>query len=427
MARSPFSNYAFRWIFLGHLTSLLGASVTTIGLALLALRAAPEQPSVVLGTALAIKMVTYICVAPLSPRLSARWARRQWLIVLDLVRALVVAVLPLLTTISEFYLAIGLLSAASALFTPVYQSLLPMIITEDELYLRALSWSQMASSTGQLAGPLIAAALLLSFSFEILFWANALTFLFSAFCILRAVPTTDARPSIEAQRPWWGFSAYLRTPRLRAMGCAYIGIALTSATLIVNTAPYIATLLDASESVYAIAISCAGLGTIAGAAAAPRLAHRMRLLLACAGFLMTTGLAAAGSLPEVPLLLTLWTLLGFGLGLAQTPAGTLIKRSSSADDRDAYFAAHFALTHGCWLAAYLFVGYLVTYVGWSPSFLITSVLTGVAGGLCWLLYPVPDPQMLTHRHGDQEHTHEFVIDAQHPRWPHPTSGRPTTL
>ena len=60
----PLSIADFRWLFLGQLVSLIGTGLATVALALLAFDLNPSDAGLVLGFALAIKMVAYLTVAP---------------------------------------------------------------------------------------------------------------------------------------------------------------------------------------------------------------------------------------------------------------------------------------------------------------------------------------------------------------------------
>ena len=265
-AGSPFAIPAYRRLFAAHTTSLIGSGVSTVALALLAIQIAPQGASVVLGLALAVKMLMYVSIAPFAGMVAARVPAKTALVTLDVVRAGVVAAMPWIQTEAQIYLAIALLSSASALFTPIYQGLLPSVVKAEDAYVRALSWAQIAFSLERIVSPLLAALLLLFLSFGNLFWLNAVTFLVSAALILQ-LPVGVLERSGDAQRPWWGISAYLHTPRLRAVLLAYVGIATASALVVVNTAVYLVQHLGHTPAVLSLTLAASGFGAICGAAA----------------------------------------------------------------------------------------------------------------------------------------------------------------
>ena len=63
---SVLKNRTYRRLFAAQVVSLLGTGLATIALALLAYELAGDEAGKVLGTALAIKMVAYISVAPVA-------------------------------------------------------------------------------------------------------------------------------------------------------------------------------------------------------------------------------------------------------------------------------------------------------------------------------------------------------------------------
>ena len=122
---SILSRRTFRHLFLAQVVSLVGTGLATVALGLLAWHLAQDRAGVVMGTALAIKMVAYVGLAPVASALADRLPRRAFLVGLDLIRAGVIAFLPFVTEVGQVYLLIFLLQAASAGFTPAFQSTSP--------------------------------------------------------------------------------------------------------------------------------------------------------------------------------------------------------------------------------------------------------------------------------------------------------------
>ena len=119
---SPFSNSVYARLFTAQIVALLGTGLTTVALALLAYDLAGGDAGRVLGTALAIKMVAYVVLAPIAGGLADRLPRKQFLIALDLMRAGFVACLPFVNEIWQIYALILLMQACSAGFTPLFQA-----------------------------------------------------------------------------------------------------------------------------------------------------------------------------------------------------------------------------------------------------------------------------------------------------------------
>lgn len=440
---SPFDNTQYRRLFSAQVLSLLGTGVTTVALALLAVGLAGEDAGTVLGTALALKMAVYVVGAPLISRFAQRFQRKPWLVSLDLLRAALVLCLPFVTAAWQIYVLVVLINACAASFTPVFQATVPTIFRDEAVYQKALSWAQTAYALEQLASPMIAALILVTFHYHVLFNINVLTFLASALLILWTdVPAT--RPGFQSADRLFGLRAYLRTPRLRATWFMYFAVAAASAMVIVNTAVYVMTYLSLSESALALALAASGAGSMLGALSVPRLldrfTHRAVMLSGCV--LLTSGLAIGTTTPAWFGLLPIWFVLGYGLTLVQTPVGALVRRSCTDRDSAALFAANFSLSHACWFFAYLLAGYLGAYSSWHITFAVLATIACVATFSAWRTFPSPDPLEITHTHdvlehasdhehdslhdssaGDSQHrhepvthTHHFVIDEHHPSW-----------
>ena len=65
---SPLSHAPFRRLFGARTLALVGSGLTTIALSLLAYDLVDERAGVVLGGALALKMIAYVTIAPVVAR-----------------------------------------------------------------------------------------------------------------------------------------------------------------------------------------------------------------------------------------------------------------------------------------------------------------------------------------------------------------------
>ena len=213
----------------------------TVALGLLAYELAGADAGAVLGTALAIKMLAYVGVAPVAQAFADWLPRRLLLVALDLVRAVVAICLPFVTEVWQIYLLIFVLQAASAGFTPTFQATIPDILPDEEDYTKALSLSRLAYDLESLISPMLAAALLTVISFHNLFAGTVLGFLVSAALVVSVrLPTSvPGRRRGIWERTTRGTRIYLATPRLRGL----LAISLAAASPIPLLAPVISTTL----------------------------------------------------------------------------------------------------------------------------------------------------------------------------------------
>ncbi|NBZ86491.1 MFS transporter [Stagnihabitans tardus] len=423
---------AFRHLFAAQVVALTGTGLATVALGLLAWDLAGDRAGTVLGTALAIKMLAYVGLAPLASALADRLPRRGFLVTLDLIRAAVIACLPFVTTETQIYALIFVLQAASAGFTPAFQSTLPDLLPDPKAYLRGLSLMRVAEDLEQIASPLLAAALLTLVSFPVLFAGTVLGFLASA--ALVASVSLPPRQRVEesfARSLTKGLAIYAATPRLRGLLALEGAVAAAGAMVYVNTVVLVQARLGLSQGFVALAFAAFGAGSMAAALLLPRLlqdrADRGPMLTGA--LMMLVGVACLPWVTGFAGLAVLWALVGAGFAAAQVPIGRIVSRSAREEDRGAVFAAQFALSHAAWLVTYPLAGWLGSAWGLPQAALALAALGAAAWGLGLALWPGHDPDALPHAHPDlapdhphlaehaAPHVHDFVIDRLHPRWP----------
>ncbi|MEW2914630.1 MFS transporter [Leisingera sp. JC11] len=430
-------NRTYRHLFLAQIVALSGTGLATVALGLLAFDLAGERAGVVLGTALTIKMVAYVTVAPIAAAWAEQVDRRRMLITLDMVRMAVAVCLPFVTEVWQVYILIFVLQSASAGFTPAFQASIPDVLTEEKDYTQALSLSRLAYELESLVSPMLAAALLVLVSSSTLFWGTAAGFAASALLLLSiALPS----PEPKAPRPVWdrttrGIRNYLRTPRLRGLLALNWVVSAMAAMVLVNTVVLVRAGMGQGESAVALALACFGGGSMLSAMLLPRLLERLpdRSVMLAGGAL---GSAALGLLALTSLawplgfarLAIAWFVIGLGYSAVLTPSGRLLARSAHAADRPAIFAAQFTLSHACWLVFYPLSAWLMAAWGAGAAMLVLALLAAaglIAAGYLWprdsaspVAHSHPDlPPDHPHLQGGHPHAHPIIIDDLHPRIP----------
>jgi H+ antiporter protein len=430
-------NRTYRHLFLAQVIALVGTGLATVALGLLAYDLAGDRAGAVLGTALAIKMIAYVAVAPIAGAFAEVLPRRAMLVTLDLVRAAVALCLPFVSEIWQVYVLIFVLQSASAAFTPAFQATIPDVLPEEKDYTRALSLSRLAYDLESLVSPMLAAALLTVISFHSLFAGTVFGFLASAVLVVSVtLPSHPAkeRRSIYA-RTTRGLRLYLATPRLRGLLALCLTVSAAGAMVIVNTVVFVQAEFGLAASDTAIALAAFGSGSMLAALVLPRLLDRLpdRQVMLYGAVLLSAGLIATAFIETYGLLLALWFLLGIGYSVVQTPSGRLLRRSAHPEDRPALFAAHFALSHACWLITYPLAGWLGVAVGLPGAALVLATLASGGFIAALSLWDRADEVHVEHSHDDladdhphlreghhrigRRHSHAFMIDRLHPDWP----------
>ncbi|MAF04212.1 MFS transporter [Herbaspirillum sp.] len=428
-----FANRSYRHLFLAQVIALVGTGLATVALGLLAFDLAGENAGTVLGTALAIKMLAYIGVAPIASAFAERLPRRATLVSLDLIRAAVAISLPFVTQIWEIYILIFVLQSASAAFTPTFQATIPDVLPDEDEYTKALSLSRLAYDLESVVSPMLAAALVSVMSFHMLFAGTAIGFIGSALLVVSVLlPRAKLGPPRGIyDRTTKGIRAYLATPRLRGLLALNLAVASASAMVIVNTVVYVQARFGLTQTQTAWALAAFGGGSMTAALVLPGLLKTIpdRTAMLSGAGLLVAGLWCGALIASYPWLLALWVVLGIGYSLTQTPSGRLLRRSSSPADRPSLFAAQFALSHACWLITYPVAGWLGARIGLSGTFAILGAIALAATLIAAKVWPRDDPDQLEHEHDDMDeshehlggggkrHRHSFVIDEDHRRWP----------
>lgn len=382
-------NPTYARLFSAQIIALLGTGLLTVALGLLAYDIAGSDAGAVMGTVMAIKMVAYVLVSPVTTALVSRLPARRVLIGADLVRAGVAVSLPFVTEAWQTYVLIFLLQSASATFTPTFQAVIPSVLPDEREYTRALSLSRLAYDLESLLSPLLAAALLTVTAYNNLFFGTVIGFLVSAALVaLARFPAIQApEPAPFLDRLTRGTRAYWARLELRGLLGINLVVATTTAMVIVNTVVLVQADLGRPQQDVALLLAAYGGGSMLVALGLPRVLDAVpdrRVMLAGAAALPVLLLAAVGAMTGLHAgaqwawLLVLWALMGAATAAVLTPSARLLRRNSTEQNRPAVFAAQFSLSHACFLLTYPLAGLLGARIG-LPAVGLVLVGIGAAG------------------------------------------------
>ena len=374
--RQLLRNRVFGRLYLAQLVSLGGTGLLTIALGLLAYDLAGANAATVLGTALAIKMVAYVLMAPLMRAALAFVLATRVLVGADLVRVAMAACLPLVHHTWQIYLLVFALQTAAATFTPTFTAAITRVVPDDEQYTTAVSASRAAYDAEALISPLIAGALLTVIAYSELFFCTAMGFILSALLVgtsglgridrhSRVTPTT---PKL-LQRISSGPRILLSRSEFRGVVAANVTVAAGTAVVLVNTVIYVRSAIGADDTAVAIGLACFGCGSILATIAVPHLTRRFRVTsVALAGAVGITIALLATCLwmslaPKFALLAGTWVALGAATSLINTIVPRLIRDHTTIDERDDVFAAQFSTSHAAFLVTYALAGWGPTIMG----------------------------------------------------------------
>ncbi|GHO95760.1 MFS transporter [Reticulibacter mediterranei] len=315
---SFFLNRHFAWLWMGQTVSNLGSWITSNGFALTAvliLHATTFQ----MGLLAALGSVPVIVFGLLAGVWIDRLPRKRLLILADLGRTLLLLLIPLaalsgLLRIELLYVVIVLVGTLTVFFEIAHKSFLPALIDREQLA-EGNSKLEASSALAEIAGPSLSGLLIQAITapFAIIF--DALSFLFSAFCIGMIRVQEPANPPMERSQSIWremweGLQVLWHDGRLRALAISagmrnFFGGAF--ATLYTF---YVVRDLGVTPLVYGILVTMGGAGALLGALVAPWAARRFGLsklliasLLIDGCMTLCTPLAAGPALAVVTMLI----------------------------------------------------------------------------------------------------------------------------
>jgi predicted MFS family arabinose efflux permease len=234
--RSLFRQHDFRQLFVAKATSSVGTQLTGLAMPVLAVQVlhADELQMGLLGT---FEFLAFLVIGLPAGAWVDRWRRKRVLVTNDLVRAVVLASIPLAWALDVLTLAqllvVALVTGACTVFFDVAdQSYLPEIV-EPQRIGEGNAKLQAAESVSSIAGPALAGGLIKLIGPTRAIGLDALTFVGSAWSVSR-IQHEDSAPERADRRPLRveiaeGLVFVLRHPLLlRITACTSIGNFFTS-------------------------------------------------------------------------------------------------------------------------------------------------------------------------------------------------------
>jgi MFS family permease len=323
-----------------------------------------------------------------------RYDRKRIMIGCDLLRALLVATLPLLyhlgwLNVTGLTVVAVLLGIAGTPFAPARNALVPEVVGASAL-LSANGLLQVSFRAAYFVGPLLLAPLIAFFSLPVVFLVDATTFVCSivtlALMRIPAITSPASRPGLWADL-LAGWQALRLAPEVQVVITTFVlAILVASGFLTVGVVALVGTQLHESAGQYGFVIGIAGLAEVVGALIITRLPLRNLALSAVLSwavlgvFRLPLGLVT--TLPEAAALLGLTGMLS---ALTDIPLIALVQSQISH--------RHLAKVLGLWEAGIigamsvspLLASFLLTHIGLQGGFALSGTTLMVLGGASALL------------------------------------------
>ena len=228
------TNQNYRYTWMGQVVSEVGDHFNTI--AVFSLILAQTNSGLAVAGVMLSRAIPMLLAGPLAGVSLDRFNRRQLMIWSDLVRAVLAGLFVLGVPLGRswiIYVLSALMMAASPFFTSGRASILPAIATKDELH-TANSMTQTTQWTTTAIGSFLGGFSAEVMGYEIAFFLNSLSFLFSALCISKLrvpegafVAKRNSLDETKVVKPWQDYKdglKYMRSiPLLAGLGFVSVG------------------------------------------------------------------------------------------------------------------------------------------------------------------------------------------------------------
>ena len=376
-----------RLFFIALGQSALGTGAALVALLVLALDRFDSPWAI--GLILLADVIPGMVLGPLFGALADRWSRKGCMVLADVVRAAAFAGLVLADGFG-LTLAFALLAGVgTALFQPASLAALPGLVERERLP-AATSLYGALTDVGYIAGPALAAAVMLVGGPELVLGANAVTFGLSVLILLTirfgevvGGPRATGEHTSLVRDVRDGFSAAARIPGLRLLLLASTAALFCGGLFNVAELLLAKDELGASASGFSILVAIYGIGFIGGSVGGvrggPVPVLRRRYL---SGLLLAAlGTGASGLAPSAVLAAICFVGAGYGAGLLLVHERLLIQALVPDALSGRIFGMRDALTAWAWAIAFVVGPLLLNAIGTRE----TVVLAGVCALGVWLV------------------------------------------
>ena len=391
---SPFSvfrNRNFGKIWTGQLISTMGTALTSLAASIYVFRLTNSAMSV--GLMLMATAAPSLLVGLFAGVLVDRFDRKRIMIAADLIRAVLVFLIPVLVPFSVIwlYVIVMLTSAIGQFFDPAQESVLPELASEEELAsansLMAIS-SFGSTAIGFAASGLIAAAADISWAF----YLDAVSFLFSALFIfmIRIKPLQvegETNLALVVKNLKVGVRQLIDTPILRSLVIASIPTLIAFGMSNVLLLPFALRALNATEFEYGLQEGLTSLGFVVGSLLMAGYFDRMRE----GAWIATSfiGMALASIIysftHSIPLAIAIVTLEGFLNAPSSIGRRLVIQRNTPRELRGRVNSVFFVSRDVLFLIGMAAAG-LADYIDVRWMYFSSAILL-LAGGILVLVLP----------------------------------------
>ena len=386
-----FKNRNFSLMWTGQLISTMGSALTSLAASIYVYRLTGSALSV--GLMLMATAAPSLLVGLFAGVFADRYDRRKIMISSDMVRAVLVILIPVLVPFSVvwLYVIVAITSAIQQFFDPAFESVVPEVASDEDL--AAANSLMSISSFGSTAVGFAAAGLIASAAnINWAFYFDAITFILSAALIFpikikpaQAEENTSATVVVKNLRA--GVQQLFNTPVLRSLFMVQTIVLISFGMWNTLLLPFALKALNANEFQYGLQEGLTSVGFVVGSLLMAKLFDRLQAGAWLAISFLSMGIVgvAYSQAVAIPLAIILVTLSGFFNSPSAIARRVVVQRNTPAEMRGRVSSAFLVSANVLFLIGMAAAG-LADYMDVRLLVLISSIMLVVAG-LLYLVLP----------------------------------------
>ncbi|MHB0869243.1 MAG: MFS transporter, partial [Chloroflexota bacterium] len=242
--------------------------------------------------------IPLLLLGPFSGVFVDRWNRKTTLVVVDLLRAGLVLLFPMVHDVGTILAITLAFNVASTFFAPAKNALIPQIVSRERL-LAANSLSSTTQNMAMVIGPAVGGAILAYSGTAAAFYFDSATFVFSAIAIATMAASGATRRQSEdggsaRQELSEGLRFASSHPTIRTALLLEVGLMAGWGSINVLAIVIAEKVLAGGAAEYGLLLTSIGLGSLAGALLAGSTGNRLGLRRFFPLGFVVTGVAIAG-------------------------------------------------------------------------------------------------------------------------------------
>jgi MFS family permease len=291
-----------------------------------------------------IRPLAILCTNTWAGSVIDRVNKRKLMVYIDLIRGILIAIIPIFSSLIPIYIIMFLTNVAGAFFAPTSETYITKLVPAEKRK-RFNSMFSFATSGAMLVGPSVSGILIMYGSINTSIYINAITFFLCALAIFflpdvdEAIGKENARDRITLKmiaHDWKAVYQFGKT----ALGFMLVFLMFQVITLISfaldsQEVTFIQQVVGLSEKNYGLLVSLTGAGYVAGSFAVSALANRLsvRILIGMGSFLSVSGylMFYLSSSATVPLAVIGFVVIGFFAPFSFTGYSTFFQNNVPVD------------------------------------------------------------------------------------------------